>query len=354
MKNEDLFVKVLSRCISIERQVADLYKKFGEEVDDLEQKAFWRELAGEKTTHVGHWQYLLDMVKDGLDPHIFRSLQQVAEELTRLQSKTDAVIESTPSPVDTEHAFTAAWQLEYYLLNRDFGHLYQFMRSVHGDEADEDTYGDHLIKFIGGIDKFSDSNHLKLLGEIIYRVYTENRELLLHSHTDALTGLFNRKGLYEAVKPLAHLAHRQKFSTGVMRVAIDNLNEANTAYGHRQGDDILRLVADVIKSSTRQSDIAARYGGSGFLVYLTEVDINHLLSVGEKIRLKIEEETRSTSPVTVSIGVTQTVFDRDVLKELDDLIKKADFCLYEAKQYRNKVVIMQDNRFIKDISNIEA
>ena len=353
MKGDDLLVQVLEGCISIEKQAADLYQKFHEEIVDTEQKVFWNEMAVEELTHVGHWQDLLDLVNDGLNPHMFSSLQQLSEEIIALQAKTETIIKNTPSPVDTESAFAAACHLEYCMMSSDFVNLYQFTRSVHGDEVSKETYDDHLLKFIGGIDRFSVSAELKLLGEVVYRVFTENRDLILQSHTDPLTGLYNRRGLHEAVKPLAHLANRQKFSTGVMRIAVDNLNEANANYGHQRGNEILKLVADVIKSSTRQSDISARYGGSGFLVYLTEVDVKHLLGVGEKIRRSIEEETRSTSPVTVSVGVAQTVFGIDVEKELEDLIKKADFCLYEAKKYRNKVVIMHDNRFIKDPSEIK-
>jgi diguanylate cyclase (GGDEF)-like protein len=129
-----------------------------------------------------------------------------------------------------------------------------------------------------------------------------------------------------------------------MMIDIDNLKEINDTHGHKAGDDVLKLAASLLQEITRGSDLVARWGGDEFLVYLSEVDDSHLLDVGEKVRLRIEEESKKTYPITVSIGIAHTRLDDDPRKQIQNLIEKSDYCLYQAKQYRNQVVIMHEQK----------
>jgi diguanylate cyclase (GGDEF)-like protein len=344
MKTDNLFVEILLTCISIEKAAVTLYRRFSEQAKDEDLKRFWEEMSDEERIHVGHWTSLLKLAGEGLVPHVFESLQRIKEQVDDLHSRIEGLVAKSSPSIDTTEAFTIACHLEFYMLNREFAYLLHFMRNLLEKTPSGDPYGEHLNKFFEGLEKFSESPELKLLGETIYRVFLENKELTLQSHTDPLTGLFNKRGLLQAINPLAHLAQRKRYPTGIMMVDIDSFKEINDKRGHLSGDEVLKQVAELIKANTRRSDIIARYGGDEFLVFLSEVDDHHLLDIGDKIRHNIEQETRSTLTVTVSIGIAHAVLGRDVEKDIETLIEKADYCLYQAKQYRNRVVIMHEQR----------
>jgi diguanylate cyclase (GGDEF)-like protein len=335
---------IVEKCVAIEKKAVDLYRKFAEDAGSEELKRFWRELSNEEIGHVDHWIQLLSLIEQGLAPEIFESLQSLKEQVDELYERIEKLEKQGLSPIDTTSAFAIACHLEFYMLNREFASLLRFMRGILEEKGVEDSYGMHLAKFFEGLERFSESSELKLLGETIYRVFLENRELQLQSHTDPLTGLFNKRGFLQAVVPLAHLARRKNYSTGVMMIDIDSFKQVNDTHGHARGDEILKVVTESIIANTRRSDIVARYGGDEFLVYLSELEGQYLIDIGEKIRRGIEEDTRKLIPVTVSVGVAHAKLGKEVQKDLQELLEKADYCLYQAKQYKNRVVIMLEKK----------
>lgn len=344
MTTDPLITDIIETCIEIEKRAVALYKKFSEDTENPDLQKFWKEMSDEERTHVEHWSYLLSLAKQGVIPQIFESLQRVKDQIEEINERIDRLMEEGQKPIDTTSAFAIACHVEFYMLNKEFAYLLHFMRSLLEERGEEDTYSAHLAKFFEGLEAFSNSPELKLLGETIYRVFLENRELQLQSHTDPLTGLLNKRGFFQGVLPLAHLARRKDYSTAVMMIDIDNLKEVNDEHGHTAGDDALKLSASLLQEITRGSDLVARWGGDEFLVYLSEVDDGHLLDVGEKVRLRIEEESKKKYPVTVSIGIAHTRLDDDPRKQIQSLIEKSDYCLYQAKQYRNRVVIMHEQK----------
>jgi diguanylate cyclase (GGDEF)-like protein len=339
MQKDELFIQILQKCIAIELMAVKLYRRFSEQAVDEELQAFWQNMSDEEKSHVVHWSYLLSLAKEGVVPNMFESHHRMKEQVDDLHSRVERLVEDSMSPIDTTTAFTIACHLEFYMLNREFSYLLTFMRNILDEATTEDLYCAHLGKFFEGLDRYCESPELRLLGETIYRVFLENKELTLQSHTDPLTGLLNKRGLLQVVKPLAHLALRKKYVVGVMMIDIDSFKALNDSQGHKRGDEILKMVADSIRSHTRRSDIVARYGGDEFLVYLSEVDDHHLQEVGEKIRRSVAAESGDNMSVTISIGVAQKIINTDVDKELEGLIEKADHCLYQAKRHRNRVVM---------------
>ena len=341
MGDEHFFVEILQKCIGVERKAVELYSKFSGHSEDAELRAFWKRMSDEEKSHVGHWTYLLNLARDGVIPNIFESLHHIEEQVDDIHSRIDPILAMNSHRVDTTSAFTAACHLEFYMLNKEFSYLFSFMRNVLEETSEEDDYDQHLERFFAGLDRFCDSPELKLLAQTINRVFIENRDLMLQSHTDPLTGLLNKRGLIHTITPLAHLALRKGGSVAVLMADVDGFKAVNDSYGHPAGDEVLLKVAQSLRAHTRRSDLVARYGGDEFLVYLSEVDESSLNDVAEKIRYYIEKETKDNTPVTVSIGAAQTTFDSDVNTEIEDLIKNADLCLYRAKQKKNFVIIMQ-------------
>jgi diguanylate cyclase len=156
-------------------------------------------------------------------------------------------------------------------------------------------------------------------------------------------GILNRRGFFNTVGILAHLAKRRQYATGVMMIDIDHFKRVNDSYGHQTGDDVLSGAAEIIKNALRNTDVIGRYGGEEILVFLSPVEIDALPAIAEEIRHAVEEETRSQIPITVSIGVAGGIFQDSVEDELAALIWKADHCLYDAKNMgRNQVRVCLD------------
>ncbi|MBA3006003.1 MAG: diguanylate cyclase [Proteobacteria bacterium] len=152
-------------------------------------------------------------------------------------------------------------------------------------------------------------------------------------HTDALTGLNNRRKLDEALKNEINRAQRYKNSFSIILLDIDNFKEVNDAYGHLVGDDVLKRLTQVLKSSFRQTDIAGRWGGDEFLILLPLQDRGVAVMFAERLRAAIAgSQFPEVGTVTSSFGVAELVSGDSV----EDLINRADAALYRAKEQGRK------------------
>ncbi|MDN5005971.1 diguanylate cyclase [Bradyrhizobium sp. GCM10027634] len=155
--------------------------------------------------------------------------------------------------------------------------------------------------------------------------------------TDTLTGLANRRALDEFLRKAQATAN-----WGVLLLDIDHFKTFNDNFGHGVGDQVLRLMAKVLREKVRTQDLSARYGGEELIAVLPDADLAACIDIAERIRRAIAECTitrRSTGEVlpniTVSIGVAQY----RVGEPIADLIERCDRALYLAKGGgRNRVV----------------
>ena len=160
--------------------------------------------------------------------------------------------------------------------------------------------------------------------------------------TDGLTGLHNRRYLDSHIKTLFDRAVSRKRSLSVMLTDLDRFKVVNDTYGHDAGDLVLREFARRLRKNVRGIDLACRYGGEEFIVVMPDTDPHVAEMVGERIRSQIAStpfslgEGRPSIDVTVSVGVSSVRRGADTP---EDLIKRADIALYEAKSGgRNRVV----------------
>lgn len=162
------------------------------------------------------------------------------------------------------------------------------------------------------------------------RLHEEVRRL---SITDNLTGLYNRRYLDEIVQ-----RRQQKDSGGsLVLIDVDHFKEINDTFGHQAGDAVLVQVSRIIAGSIRESDIAARWGGEELAIYFPKLDLQAAAGVAERIRKRVEEETRPA--VTVSCGIAEwKATDEKV--SVESLFARADAALYTAKKNgRNRVAV---------------
>jgi diguanylate cyclase len=160
--------------------------------------------------------------------------------------------------------------------------------------------------------------------------------------TDTLTGLPNRRALEEFFRNAQLAAMEQGEAVSALLIDIDHFKRFNDQFGHGVGDQVLRLMAKVLREQVREIDLPARYGGEELIVVMPDADLAACMSIAERIRRSISEckmTRRSTGEalpgITVSIGVAQ--FQGG--ESLADLIDRCDQALYLAKKMgRNRVV----------------
>lgn len=155
---------------------------------------------------------------------------------------------------------------------------------------------------------------------------------------DALTGLPNRlSGMDRLAAEFARLT-RGDAASSVLMIDVDLFKPINDTYGHGVGDDVLRHIASLIKTSLRTGDFVARFGGEEFMALLPDTDLEGARVVAEKIREAIQDNPQSTvGAVTISVGVALASGSDP---EMDAAVRRADAALYEAKRAgRNRVVV---------------
>ncbi|MDX2367710.1 MAG: diguanylate cyclase [Colwellia sp.] len=157
------------------------------------------------------------------------------------------------------------------------------------------------------------------------------QQIALH---DQLTGLYNRHYLLDIADKKIANSLRHKYDLSVLMIDIDHFKKINDTHGHPIGDDVIKHVADILKSQNRTEDVVTRFGGEEFVVLLDHCSIGDAIIKAEEIRKVVAEATPNNIPVTISIGVAHL----DNHKSFNSLLKSADLALYVAKNNgRNRV-----------------
>ncbi|MED0756489.1 diguanylate cyclase [Aneurinibacillus thermoaerophilus] len=151
--------------------------------------------------------------------------------------------------------------------------------------------------------------------------------------TDNLTGLYNRKYLYDCIRH----SQQRDICGSLILIDVDYFKNINDTYGHQIGDEILIQVAEVLVASIRTSDVAARWGGEEMAVYLPAVQEDIAHQVAERLRMNTMSSTRPA--VTISCGVA-TWLKENGIPSVERLFQQADEALYRAKHSgRNQVCL---------------
>ena len=170
--------------------------------------------------------------------------------------------------------------------------------------------------------------------EELLKVYEEMNELLEYkaSH-DSLTGLYNREALENMLKAEIMKAKLSKGTLSIIFLDLDNFKTINDSFGHHFGDEILRQVGEILKSSVRKGDIVARYGGDEFIIVLHSKTDLEPGRVAERIKQRLEE-TFSSYNLSVSYGIA--IFGKDGSTP-EELIDVADKRMYKQKVEKKKL-----------------
>ena len=171
---------------------------------------------------------------------------------------------------------------------------------------------------------------MRLIGAGIHAEQTI-RQLSLR---DPLTGLANRRFVHENEKHLIAGAKRSQKQMAVLAVDLDDFKAVNDRFGHAAGDAVIVTSAERMKQLLRESDVIARFGGDEFVIVLGQVDdaaaAREVASrVVDSLCQPIPLAAGGTAQIGASVGIAMCCAGKDTL---DDLLKKADAALYEAKR----------------------
>lgn len=189
-----------------------------------------------------------------------------------------------------------------------------------------------------GIFGDSDAQLLSTLGAHISvaienaRLYEEKEKEAI---TDEMTGLFNFRHFQKTLSDEIRRAKRYTHPVSVIMLDVDDFKLYNDHFGHPAGDELLRLLAKILKDSVRDTDSAYRYGGEEFVVVLPETKKEEALIFAERIMKKVRDEkfpfgeSQPLGKVTISLGIAS--YPEDATGE-EEIIDKADKALYKAKK----------------------
>lgn len=177
----------------------------------------------------------------------------------------------------------------------------------------------------------------------------EARELARVVRTDPLTGLGNRRALFEGLVPLLE-GLRPGARPALVMLDIDHFKRVNDQFGHQEGDGVIRALADVLLAHARPSDLTIRHGGEEFVWVTADEDPQALLERVESLRRAFASRMDARG-VTVSAGVAHWPADLPVQAAPGDhavtteLLNRADEALYRAKAGgRNQVQVTLPGR----------
>lgn len=154
------------------------------------------------------------------------------------------------------------------------------------------------------------------------------------ARTDGLTQLYNRRYFFELATREFASSKRYQRSLTVILFDIDGFKTANDTFGHALGDEILKQISQAARLQIREVDILARYGGDEFTILLPETNSEQAFITAERIRKSVEgthiKAGTASISVSLSLGVAEIIPAQD--RSFEDLIRRADKALYQAKQ----------------------
>lgn len=218
----------------------------------------------------------------------------------------------------------------------------------YADELGEDKgtffheHGDNALLIGQAATQISLEGHIEALGQKL-------------DH-DLLTNLYNRRGFDEELSRMLADAHRHKRRVGILFLDLDNFKSGiNDAYGHGVGDKVLKAVANLLRQSSRQTDVVARIGGDEFGIILPDVneETPELFRYRLQEVLKMEAKTfKALRIIGVSIGYAEFIGGKNELKSEAVILHNADHAMYNAKGLEKAPGLVKLVRWAEGMENL--
>ena len=193
--------------------------------------------------------------------------------------------------------------------------------------------------------KFAESELVLLenmLSILIYplRNAIEYKRAILLAHSDALTGVKNRSTFDESLEREINLAQRHGQDFTMLVIDIDFFKKVNDVYGHKVGDDALKLVADAIQQGIRTTDMLFRYGGEEFVVLLGNTDCEKSYVTADRILESVRDIELKVKGGLVDLTVSIGMACLNIQDNSESLFNRADAAMYSAKNDgRDQIIV---------------
>lgn len=159
------------------------------------------------------------------------------------------------------------------------------------------------------------------------------KELKTLSLNDELTGLYNRRGFMEVAGKAHSQALNEARFAALIFIDLNGMKRINDELGHEAGDEAIRSMAAVLRSTFRDSDILARLGGDEFVAFLPDAD--DIATPERRLQEGLSfDNVRAGRPFVVAASVGAVRFEPTAVETLDELLQRADSLMYEQKRRR--------------------
>jgi diguanylate cyclase (GGDEF)-like protein/PAS domain S-box-containing protein len=164
-----------------------------------------------------------------------------------------------------------------------------------------------------------------------------NDQLRKLAVTDELTGLRNRRSFEERLVMEFSMARRRKRELSLLLIDVDDFKMINDRWGHAAGDEVLRRLGMILRTTVRLPDLPARYGGEEFVVLLPESGEESAMGLARRVMQRVATEDWENEPLTISVGMAAM---NESLENGFQLVEMADEALYAAKRAgKNRVMV---------------
>ncbi len=171
------------------------------------------------------------------------------------------------------------------------------------------------------------------------------RELELASSSDLLTGLLNRRGLYEHIETLFRSSKVSDCRAAILFADLDGFKSVNDVHGHQMGDRVLKEVASCIASCIREDDIAARFGGDEFVVIMPDTDADQAGAVARRLRESVSRWSQEHQiALSISIGMGEIPGHG---QDFHSVLERVDHAMYRSKLASAKGGIQRTNGMLE-------
>jgi diguanylate cyclase (GGDEF)-like protein len=330
--NENVMQDIVKLCLEIDKAACTTYEQLATVATEPRLKLFWEEMQAEESQHVDFWERALRHSQQSPLPQLFDAPEVVITELQNIIPKVNELLARSADLSDSAESLLLAYRFEFYLLHPAFGTLFKLLRKVIGGICPEDGYEQHIQQFVDIMMEYGKATPtLELLAETLKRLWKETRDFGKLTSTDSLTELLTRRAFTEIAEYMSYLAKRNDTHVCLLILDLDHFKHINDNHGHQAGDEVLRSVGRTIKKALRQSDVAGRYGGEEFVVFMPETTPEKAPEIAERLRRLIADIQLSDHNVTCSIGGFISNLNSYPALSLDDMIGRADKALYLAK-----------------------
>ena len=187
------------------------------------------------------------------------------------------------------------------------------------------------------LNTFTRSVVFTVIGRVLVKLWRERK----YAYLDNLTGLANRLDLLEKLETEQGRSERTGRPYSLLLIDIDRFKKLNDDFGHHVGDQALKVMAGILKASSRKVDVPARLGGDEFVLLLPETDKLACDTLVKRMEASAQQAFAEHSwPISLSIGMTTNI-GKNI--DAETVIRLADENMYQAKKLKQQQMMQGDN-----------